>query len=332
MLDTTATADQILAIPLSKPHLLFPGDKEQASRLHKRLAALWHPDRNKGAPSAVLGHINVLFNLTIEALDKGTWAGGAVLRLVAKDNGGTVYELRYQKLREFELGKCYIAAKYVLYVLEPKFKDLATNAVTRIRALRYKTAPMEAEHKRYMPEIAKAFTTTGDNPVVLMHKNPTQLCLADVQEYLGGTVPQAHVCWILSSLYNLNCYLKWAGITHNDISPANYFIDAAAHNGRLIGGWWYAGLEGHKPPAVPHRTHRSAKDFTTKAVDGSLIRLTGQELMGIGMMKAPAPFQRWLRGLGNKDSFIEYRNWSECLTASFGPRRYAELKLPASLY
>lgn len=329
MLGLTATASEILAIPLTKPYLLFPGDKEAASKHHKRLVAQWHPDRNK-VPSEVLSHINVLFAEALDAIERGRWYGNSTVRL--KSAAGKTYELRYEKMRDFELGKVYIASKHVVYVLEPKFKDLAANALKRIRGLTFRDAKMEAEHRRYMPKIALAFASKAGEPVVVMKKEPDQFCLADVQEHLGGSFPQEHVAWILSSLYNINCYLKWAAVTHNDISPHNYFISATQHNGALIGGWWYAGEVGHKPPAVPSRTHRVGKDFTTKAIDGSLIRVTGTELLGAGMLKAPKPMQLWLRGLGSKDSFTEYRNWSDVLTASFGPRRYAELKLPASIY
>lgn len=311
------SAADILSIPLDKPGLLFR--KEE----HRRLAAKWHPDRNPDG-AKVMAHINALFE---------RWQDEQSPKFVSWDcDDGKSYALRYRKQHQFELGSMYVADCTVAYQVDEKYRDLAQNAVRVIRGLTYRDEAMRKEHARYMPQIDHVLLLPTGGCVILFRKQPDQFLLADVREYLGGSIDKEHAAWILSSLYNLNCYLRFAGINHNDIGPHSYFISAKQHNGALIGGWWYAAARGHKPKAVPKRTHRAGSDFTSKAIDGTLIRITGQELLGPEMMKAPKPMQMWLRGLGSENSFHEYRDWMDVLVQSFGARRYAELKLPANLY
>lgn len=324
MSDLSASA--ILAIPLDKPHLLFPGDVAGAAQAHKRLVAKWHPDRNGGQGSEVMGHINVLFERAREMISAGRWPAASVLNF--HDQRGTPFRLRYLKAHEFELGRCYIAQGVVLYRIEERFTDLAANAVDVIRSLSYRDDAMKQEHARYMPQIERVVRMEGGGTAILIRKQPHQFLLADVLEHFGGAIEPKHVAWILSSLYNVNAYLKWAHIDHNAIGPSTYFLSPPQHNGALLGGWWYAAKEGRKPKAVPARTHRAGKDFTTKAIDASLIRMTGLELLGPAIKSSPPALQVWLRGMGSADSFSEYKKWADLLVRCFGPPRYAEMKLP----
>lgn len=323
------SASDILAIPLGKPHLLFPGDVNGASLLHKRLVAKWHPDRNNGVGSDVMGHINVLFERALDGIQAGTFAGSSVLKMEGRDGKG--YTFRFQKMVPFELGRLYIASRSIVYVIGSRYTDLAKNAVSNIRSLGYHNDAMRQEHERYMPKVEKVLPLIGGDTALVIRKQADQVLLADVLSHFGGAIEPRHVAWIVSSLCNVNCYLKWARINHNDISPATYFISPTQHNGALLGGWWYSATTGNKPLAVPARTHGVGSDFTTKAIDGTLIRITGKELLGSEFAKAPMPMQMWLRGLGTKNSYDEYKAWSEMLTNAFGARRYAEMKLPDTL-
>lgn len=326
-MDGLSAAD-ILAIPLDQPQRLFPGDVNEANRRHKRLVAKWHPDRNHGVGSDVLGHINVLFANAITRIESGTWVGASMVTLTGDD--GKRFEFRYQKSVPFELGHLYIARHSVLYVLRKPYRDLARNALSLASGFRFRDDAQRREHERYLPKVERAFPLADGESGVLIRKDPTQIRLADIHAHFGNIEPR-HVAWILSSLYNLNCYLKWAGLNHNDISPNTYFVSPGAHNGALLGGWWYAASTGTKPRAVPQRTHRVGRDFTTKAVDATLIRVTGQELLGPLLSSAPKPMRLWLCGLGTQYAYDEYQDWSDMLLQAFGPRRYAEMKIPDTL-
>lgn len=318
------SAAEILTIPLSDCLRLFPGDLTEARKAHRRLAVKWHPDR-AGGQGDVMSHINVLFEKASERLIGPTVSA---LRLECPK---VSYTLQYRTKHQFELGSIYVARGFVAYVVDEKFADLAMNAGRRVWGLKYRDSAMRSEHERYMPSIHQLLELKDGRVAVVFRKKPEHLMLSEVVQEIGP-LDSKHVAWILSSLYNINCYLKWAGICHNDIGPRSFFIDAKAHNGALIGGWWYAARETTKPIAVPARTRRAGSNYTSKAIDGSLIRMTGIELLGPNFKDAPKAMQQWLRGLGMSNSYEEYEGWSECLTKSFGARRYAELKLPDHLY
>lgn len=318
------SASEILAIPLSDCLRLFPGDLTEARKAHRRLVVKWHPDR-AGGQGDVMSHINVLFEKATERLIGPT---ASALRIEGRSAS---FDFQYRTKHQFELGFVYVARSFVAYLIDKEFCDLAVRAPVMIASLKYRDSAMRAEHERYMPQMHKLIELKDGRVAVVFRKKPEQVMLSEVLQAIGPLDPK-HVAWILSSLYNVNCYIKWAGICHNDIGTHSFFIDAQAHNGALIGGWWYAARETTKPIAVPARTRRAGSNYTTKAIDGSLIRMTGIELLGPNFKDAPKPMQQWLRGLGMSNSYEEYEGWSECLTKSFGARRYAEMKLPDHLY
>ena len=330
MLDTDATMEQILAIPVTEPHRLYPGNIDAARLTHRRLAAIWHPDKGKTRSSEVLAHINVLFDAAVELITESRWTHGPS-KFIFETKDGKKYQISYKKMHHFELGKVYIGENYVTYVVNPEYADLATNAL-KIMDFHYANKDMEKEHTRWLPAIHQVNICQDGSYVITLEKPPGYYMLQDVVDALGGQIDPRHVAWIVSCMCNINCYLKWANITHNNISAQTIFINPEKHSAILMGGWWYAGKVGHNPLAVPARTHKVGSDFRTKAIDGSLIRLTGLEICGPEFMNAPPVMQRWLRGLGNADSYTEYKNWSGVVDAAFGPRKFVKLEIPKEIY
>jgi hypothetical protein len=76
------TAEAILAVPLDEPERLFAYDRSTLKREWHRLAALWHPDRNRLEPRAqeVLQHINVLYETARQKIASGHWKAMAYWR------------------------------------------------------------------------------------------------------------------------------------------------------------------------------------------------------------------------------------------------------------
>ena len=328
MFTINATAEQILSIPTNAPELLFPKDVEEAKKIHRKLASIWHPDKKQQQGSDVLAHINVLFETHQIRSGTSTPIQHEVRLESVSDKS---YSLTFLKHHRFEIGDMYIGVSYVTYVIDSGFSDLAKLALDTFH-FKYPNKEMEKEHQRWLPSVKTSFEMKDGRTAIVLHKPPGYFLLKDLHNFLNGDIDPKHVAWILSCVYNINCYLKIANITHNDISPFTLFVNPTDHSVILMGGWWYSGKVGSKPIAVPSRTRNVSNDFTTKSVDSALIRLVGKELLGARLMKEPPELQRWLRGLGGEDSFEEYKKWYDLLNKVYGPRKFIKLDIPQSIY
>jgi len=334
---TELTEAQILAIPVDMPERLFTGVRPAAKAQWQRLRSKWHPDTNSVNP-AVMAHINALYDRAMDAIDGGTWRGMG--QLMFADVRGHNFAFGYLKSEEFELGRAYIGKSVLAYYIRDEYADLVRVAQDHMeRHFTFADGHLKAEHSRHLPRLQRLIQVKTGYYLVI-EKNPAYLRLSDVLTHLGGKIEERHVAWILSCLYNLNCYLKLAGLVHCDISPRNVFIHPADHDAALFGGWWYARREGERLIALPPRTVQYGTPLLPdkKAIDrmnSELIKATGRELLGdtIGSrllsMKYPKPLVHWLRSTAYLPAFEEYADWSRVLKESYGPRKFVELKLTA---
>ncbi len=338
------TAAQLLAI--REPERLFTGEDSALKKEYRRLAFLWHPDRcSDEFAREVLPHINGLYQSAREKLDKGNWEIVGMLSLT--DTTGKEYRFRFRRRRPFELGEMLIGDSIVTYLVDAGHKAFFDNAVRWIGNFVYASDDMKKETARYLPRMKKIFEAQDGRFVMVLEKDPDLLLLRDVLEhYVALGLPAEwprHVAWIQSTLHNLCCYLEYAGLTHNDISPDTYFISPLQHIGALLGGWWYAERAGEKLAGVTSRTFNlmpldvKADKIADPRVDLELVRSVGRELLGdISGMKflttrpAPEPMLAWLRHPTTGSARNDYRLWREkVLIDSLGPRRFVDLKLKA---
>ncbi len=334
---TALTGDELLAIPLDQPERLFTrtGLRDEYRALAKR----WHPDI-AGIPSdAVFAHVTALYERAEQKLAAGSWDGPGRLELVATD--GIRYRFRYRSLRPFELGQMLIADSVIAYLVDPSQRDLFDRAAAMIAGFRFADATMRVEMSPCLPEIAACFETgDGRHLVLVVRKNADLLPLGDALAHFGGKLPPRHVAWILSSLFNLACWLDWTGLSHNAIAADTVFLSPRRHHCALLGGWWYAARTGSKLAALPDWSAAALPPSVLGAgradprIDGTLLRLLARELLGsaIGSRLAadpaiPAPLAAWLRLAAEGDAVADYAAWRAVLQASFGPRRFVPLRL-----
>jgi hypothetical protein len=338
------TAAEILAI--REPERLFTGEESALKREYRHLAFLWHPDRCSDAfAREVLPHINALFETAREKLVRGDWQVPGLLTL--SDTAGKEYRFRFRMRRPFELGEMLIGNTVLTFLVEGRYKAFFDNAVRRIGNFLYASDAMKQEVSRYLPRLRKLFETHDGRFVMVLEKDPDLLLLGDVLDhYITVGLPPVwdrHVAWIQSTLHNLCCYLEYAELTHNDISPDTYFISPKGHYSALLGGWWYSERIGERLSGVTGRTFGlmppdvQAEGIADPRVDLELARSVGRELLGdISGMKllhtrpAPEAMLNWLRLPGSGNAREDYRLWREqVLTDSFGPRRFVDMKLNA---
>lgn len=335
----TLTAQDILRC--TEPGEIFPEDAAGIKAEYARLAKLWHPDYNGNSAESneVMIKINALYERAMELILSGKWRKPGFLRLHCRD--GKTRELKYRSESAFELGTMYICDSVVAYIVESRFKELYTNAERRIKGLEFADANMKAEMAKYLPEIISQFETLDGKLGMVVKKDPDMLRLEDVLSYYNGKMPDRHVAWILGSLYNLACYLDYAGITINAISTASYFISPKGHCGAILGGWWFAVPAGTQMLGVPEKIYDILPPIVANTRRSSIqtdleaIRLMGRELLGdrTGMrledFGVPEPLAVWLRGASAETAFEEYARWARVLDESYGVRKFVKMELDA---
>jgi hypothetical protein len=168
--------------------------------------------------------------------------------------------VKYYKSHKFELGEMFISNKTVGFMIQPEYSDLVKRflGVTKGELL-FASEEMEKQISRYLPNVQNGIVKKLDSGDfwVQFAKDENTILLQDVLEY--DTIDVRHVGWIVNSLYNLSCYLKFRDLTHNYISPATVFISPDKHYIELLGGWWYYEIVGRKLQYLPKVV---AKNFT----------------------------------------------------------------------
>jgi hypothetical protein len=333
------TSSELLA--LTEPERLFAGEESLAKNQYRVLSRLWHPDLNKSPEAAaVFAHFSELYHQAIEKIKNGTWETPGLRKLT--DVTGKKFEFKYRKKYPTELGEMYVGNHFVTYMIQKADADLVSNAKGVIKSFNYANNAMRSEIEKCLPRIY-AELETQDHYVVAITKTPDMFLLRDVLDHCKGKIDPRHVAWILNTIYNIACYLKYSGLTHNAIGPDTYFISPSQHSGALLGGWWYAAPIGKNLTAAPQRTYIQAnKYFTSKKavthlIDSELIKATGRELLGdingsklLADATIPNSMLNWLRIPGTENVIEDYKTWVEVLKNSFGERRFVDLNLQQS--
>jgi hypothetical protein len=323
---------------------LFKGSPDEVKKAYRALAMKWHPDRS-GDPSAhaVFQHIQRMVDKAEEMFGLGDWPGRGTVRLSAVD--GKSYEINYVRRHRFELGSMYVANGVVAFEIDRAHADLVHGAERAIKGFTYADDRMREQISRHLPAFpfAGAFQTASAY-VIVMRKAPDLLLLRDVLEHFSGRMDPRHVAWVVSSLLNLCCYLDYAGLTHNALSPDTCFMSPQDHSVAILGGWWYAARAGEPMVAAPAGTiewgPHDLLDSRRAGVrtDLELVRAIGRELLGdvtgtrlARESAANKAMIDWLRLPASDNPIEEYRTWrTQILHDSFGARRFAELPLTQS--
>ena len=308
-------------------------DLKQVADQRRPLTTNCHPDCNLPQPCAdeVRQAIVAPYRPAIEKLASGAWEGHGVLTV--RQNGGTQRELRYLRMRRFELGECYIGETFVAYALEKANRDLFDAAVRTIGSFRYADDAMKREASRALPQV-QAVAETADRLVLILHRNADMVMLGDLIGHFGGRLDPKHAAWVISGLVNLGCYLEWAGLMHGAIAPDTVFVSPKHHSVALLGGWWYAMRVNEKLRALPQRSLDALPPIAADAkraacaVDSELIRLLGREMLGdpagtklLHDRSIPAAFAQWTAHPPANSAFADYCSWEKACEASFGRRK-----------
>jgi hypothetical protein len=258
-----------------------------------KLAKQYHPDN--GGSEVAMAHINRLYS--------NDYVPPNQVQI-----GGVTYNFLHQH------GTIYTGKSSVLYTHHPKHD---------VPVFKYPDQRVQNEISKYLP----VYVRSGDDWTIV-GKPKEQYSLLDVRQYL--TPP--HPTWVVSSLYNILCYLEWAGVTHNAISIENVCIDPKLHSAHLYGGWWFSAPLGSPIKYLPRSTYalaeREAKlKVASHVFDLRAIKRLGLELMGdrtgMGLDRTDPKVQQ-LRSPTSGSARQDYAAWIK----SLGDRKFVKLELP----
>ncbi|MBX9690534.1 MAG: hypothetical protein K2X27_27710 [Candidatus Obscuribacterales bacterium] len=341
------SAEQVLSV--QSPEMLFSRSSVEAKQEYRALASRFHPDSSKTEDAtAVFTHIVQLYKEAQQKLKDGNWEEPYQkieeeepgIRKFARENG-CIESIRYQSLRQFELGNMYIDEHRVSFEIRNEFSDLFHKARRQMREFQFSNESMAAEITRCLPLIEDSFVTKNAG-IICIRKTPDQLLLADVLKHHHNRIePIEHIGWIINNLWNIASYLEWAKLTHNAISAETVFISPLRHSAMLLGGWCYATRIGERLEALPDRSMKFMPTdilLQKKAdprADIELIKALACELLGHQQTNSlrtdksiPRHMSEWLHRAAPDNARAAYREWKyEVLEDCFGSPSFIPMKL-----
>jgi hypothetical protein len=332
-------AASILSIPADEPERLFKS-KDNLKSAYFDLLKFWHPDRNSDPEAShVVSYIQDLYKSAQEKVENNIWNPPGVLMLSGTD--GKTRNVKYRASGTFELGKYYLGDTLLTFTIPKAHESLVLSGLRCIGTIRYPTEDFRQHLESYFPKV-EHYIETKAYFVIILRKTPGEVLLSDLLKHLGGQMTANHTAWIMSRLFNLASFLQVNQMTHNGITPDSLLIDPERHSASLLGGWWYAAPYGKNVSTLPPEVFKlaSRKFIATKKADPMLdldsIRNIGRVCLGDGTGNSfrtrkdlPECMASFLQLPSSSNAVEEYEKWIQVLKASFGPRKFVEMKVSA---
>lgn len=313
-----------------RPIDLYDRNTSNLEKEYKRLVKIFHPDINNHPKASIcLIKITEMYNKA----KNGCWEGKNFIKI--NQTNGDILIIDYLELKTFELGIFYITKNNIIYLIENKHKKFYDQMNMNINSFRFHNDKMKSEMQKYLPKIEKTFETVDGYLGVMISKDSDLILLKDVYNHFNKEIPDRHVAWVMTSIYNTICYFEWLGLVHNGITLDNCFISPKNHYISIFGGWWYSVKQGEKmigvskeifdimPPNIKH-----TKNALTQT-DLESVRNIGRILLGYDS-KAPKEILNWVNGVSSEDAVEDYKKWEQTLLNGYGKRTFIEMNLSSN--
>lgn len=334
------SAQDILKAKL--PGDLFTNNADALKLEYFELSKRWHPDMNGNSLESkeVMIKINDLYQKALVLIKDGKWEMSNWVTIVR--HGNVKQQFKFLTSMPFELGMQYISDSNIAYLVNGTYKTFYDNYLKSISSLKYTNDDMKKEFTRFLPKMQESFETYDKQYCIFVEKMPDLLLLKDVLGYYKGILPDRHVAWIMSSLYNLACFIDFNNLSHNGISLSNYYISPKYHSGALLGGWWYATAQDSNMIGISSETYNLLPSTMRENHVGSIttdlesIRYLGRQLLGEANgskiknnTSLPKSMIDWFLAGSSDSAYEEYARWNVVLTNSYGKRQFIEMDLSA---
>lgn len=334
------TLEKILSAKLPGDLFSSPNNMD---REFKELSMLWHPDKHPDNDQ-VMCKINIIRDLAKKQIELNIWekTGSKHIKLL---DGKSLY-INYRLQRDTEFGQVFLCDSNIIYLVNNTCLDLYDNFIKKTNSFKFPSTKIKDDIEKSLPKVSTKFELENKQKIIVVTKNDDLFSLKDIQTYYNENIPIRHVAWILSSLYNLSCYLSYAHIVHNAITLENYFICPRLHSGALLGGWFYAcdrdskmiGMNKEIFSILPFSVKNSK--LASHLTDLESIKLIGRTLLGhkgVAKMRfisedskkeaTPKPMIDFLTSLSSNKSVDEYKSWGQVLKDSFGEKKFVEMSI-----
>lgn len=315
----------------------------------------WHPDRNHApAAAAVFAQVESLFSDALTMLETASrpslkgWQAGVPQPLELKDGDGRHYRFHHQFAFDSGDAVAYCGRRRVAYQYPDEARAVVEAFEARLAALPFADAHMRRGMGHSVPQCCATYSNANPSSagagVVVVQKPREFVPLVAVTEALEGVWAPRDVAWVVSGLFNLACYLEFAGLAHQAILPGNCLISPAGHGVLLAGGWGYAQPDGAPltwlpaaSAAVASPTYMAARRADCR-FDRHLIRALALTLLagaGTHGRSRAEPRHRddamheFLYLPPADSAVVDYGRWQHALSQTFGERRFTPLAVSA---
>jgi serine/threonine protein kinase len=309
-------------LSLKRPSQLFT--KDNFKNEYRKYAKANHPDN--GGSIEVMMHINALYEKACKLYESDQWDSKDSLQI-----NGTPYP--FDSKNFFELGIIYISDKVLIYQLYSKYASFPINTVTSF--------PFpDIKLQKLVPEEMHTWTDPLTKDIYYIISKPEgSFLLKDILTKFPS-IPEKHVAWIISRLYNIGCLLEANNLVHLDISLNSVLINPETHWAGIYGGWWYCYKKEQTIMSLPVSTYKilpysSIKDKkAVLSLMGIQIKALAKELLGDRFGDIHS-FEGINKGLveylirpGEGSLIKEFINWDKnVLDSIYGPRKYIDWRV-----
>jgi serine/threonine protein kinase len=314
-------------LKIQNPKVLFGNDLEKN---YRQLCKIWHPDANGGIDDSIFLHINSLYNEAKQLIASGLWDLPENARAFKLDSGKKMI-IYPQKTNVLDFGEMFICKNNVIYFVKTEFKILVANAIDKLNSLKFVNAAMRQEFDSRLSKITKAENCENGLLVVTTY-DPETILLADAFNHWDHKVNFRTIAWVISSLYDLACFLQYNEIVHHDISLENCFICPEKHY-VVLTSFWFASNFDAPILALPKRTlelTRVNPKVTQNFIDLELIRRLGLELSGNQTL--PNPLHLWFNSVSSQNAITEYQQWDQVIIDTWGKKEFFNDPIPKPFY
>jgi hypothetical protein len=324
------TAENILNYGPADVGKIFKGDAKSIKSEFRKLATKWHPDHCNDPKAAEV------FQRIMELRDIALSRGSSKLRetkITFTKPDRKTFKANVLRTTLSDTGKVHIGRHSISYEYDGGLSDIAEAERTRIEGFRFADRKMKEQMSHGLPVLVAHAELEGQAALNIIERPAGEVLLSDFLDTFGE-MPAVHAAWLGSGLFNIACYLEWAGIVHGAIGMDTVLVQPETHSVRLVGGWGFSTPTGKRPVMLPNRTLETVPTMAVKGqvatagLDLELIRQTLREVLGdaSGMrLKAsgtPEPLVTFLQMPPAKTAMQDYSAWHQSLLDAWGQRRF----------
>lgn len=327
------TPNEILQVTSART--LFHGTDAENKEWYHALAKKFHPDVAK-IDVALANKVFIKLKKLYESLsDKPSDSF-----VVVGWESNSAFPFKIIHNFSFDLGEVYVGKENVMYGINKNFRALVENYQRNIKNVKYPTSDIEKIYNLYIPKIL-AVSESAQKYFIHIQTPAGLVFLSDIVKHYQFKIPHAHVTWIMSRLYDLNCFMEYNKLCFNGWLMDNLMVNPQDHSVFLAGGWWYSSGLTERITSIPQPLY-NIMTFKEKTDKISSLRLNLGAIREIGCSlldtknpsevlfnkDIPIALREWVTNSTAQTSSIkEKTGWGEVIVKAYGKRTFTVMDI-----